>query len=264
MLSRRRREGFIPYIYDYCDQRCSRCSLSSRCLSNVVVERLGKQQKDEVDEAYALMEEGMIREIAREYGMTTDALVGKDPLEGLRGELERAEGHRDEAVLAAVKDEDAYICYCIYERLIDHEQVGIYNLLDALENEEGGLARVRKLEVELDVVNWNMGVMLSKLKRAYYAGSLHRLFTKTLGHAGADADGSAKVALLAVEASAKAWQAFAEELPEADKVCRWMRTTLDELRLEVIKSFPNAMKFKRPGFDDRPEYRRPRPATGRW
>lgn len=264
MLSRRRVEGFIPYIYDYCDQRCSRCSLSSRCLSYVVLDRLGKQQKDEVDEAYALMEEGMIREIARERGLATDALEGKDPLEGLRGELERAEGHRDETALAAVKDEDAYACYCIYERLIDHEQVGIYNLVDALENEEGGLRRVRKLEAQLDVVNWNMGVMLSKLKRAYYAGSLYRLFTKVLGRAGADANGSAKVALLAMEASAKAWEAFAEELPEAGKVCRWMTSTLDQLRLEVTKSFPNAPRFKRPGFDDRPEYRRPRPATGRW
>jgi hypothetical protein len=212
-------------------------------------------------------EEEIIREIAREQGVSPDALLGEDPLGELRDELEETEGNDgDDEANIVLCEEEVHDCFCIYERLIDEQQERLYALIDVIE-ETGDLQRVNRIEEALAEVNWYLDLMYAKLKRAYYAASIHEVFPEVLEVARGDARGSARVVLLTVDASTRAWQALGRELPDAGTKIGWMLAILEQVREEVTGRFPDASTFKRPGFDDgarKAPRVKGRPATGRW
>lgn len=58
-------------------------------------------------------------------------------------------------------------------------------------------------------------------------------------------NGSAKVALLSIERSHTAWRTVAALT--ADEAARVLGDNLAQLRVDLLKEFPRAMKFRRPG-----------------
>jgi hypothetical protein len=97
------------------------------------------------------------------------------------------------------------------------------------------------------VVSWFYSMIYVKVRRA-----LHGLADDDPGERDrpADHDGSAKVALLAVERSQAAWLQIIERglapCTEADPFVRQLLW----LRHEIERIFPNARAFVRPGFDE--------------
>ncbi|MDR2415027.1 MAG: hypothetical protein LBD64_08605 [Odoribacteraceae bacterium] len=253
----------MPYIHDYCDRWCARCQLTSRCLSHAVEKWITARKDLPLADGYESLsfslEEEAIYAIARDRGATPESLLGEDQLEGTREELEKAEGDEDDdEAFSLLREQDVYYCFCIYELLIDEQQESLYEMLDRIEDNAGDLERVRRVEESLSEVNWYMDLLYSKLKRAYYACSVPVM-------ALADAAGSAKVALLAADASVKAWTVLRDELPEVCAKINWIVVTLEQIREELTTRFPGAVGFKRPGFDsEKPARGRKRAATGRW
>ena len=64
-----------------------------------------------------------------------------------------------------------------------------------------------------------------------------------------DYNGSAKVALLAVEISQNAWMVLRERLSNFESNISHLIVILEQLGLEIDHFFPKARYFKRPGFD---------------
>jgi hypothetical protein len=65
-----------------------------------------------------------------------------------------------------------------------------------------------------------------------------------------DADGSAKIALIAIDRSSSAWRVLQSSLPEkADSIVP-MLLELERLRRATEQTFPEARDFIRPGFDE--------------
>jgi acyl dehydratase len=64
-----------------------------------------------------------------------------------------------------------------------------------------------------------------------------------------DSDGSAKIALIAIDHSIIAWAVLSTRLPELHQTSLHAMLTLDRLRRAVEKDVPNARPFVRPGFD---------------
>lgn len=64
-----------------------------------------------------------------------------------------------------------------------------------------------------------------------------------------DSDGSAKVALIAIDRSIAAWGVMRKHFPERENNMLDILVHLDRLRKGVEKTFPNARAFIRPGFD---------------
>jgi len=65
-----------------------------------------------------------------------------------------------------------------------------------------------------------------------------------------DNNGSAKVALLSIEKSLKAWIILYEAFPaHEDEILGWMKE-LSWLQHNLEKEFPGARAFIRPGFDE--------------
>src|SRR6185369_484239 len=65
-----------------------------------------------------------------------------------------------------------------------------------------------------------------------------------------DSDGSAKVALIGIDRSIAAWRLMQLSLPERAESIVPLILQLARLRNRLLKSFPNASEFIRPGFDE--------------
>ena len=64
-----------------------------------------------------------------------------------------------------------------------------------------------------------------------------------------DADGSAKVALVAIDRSLSAWARLRQHLTGESNTILALLVQLERLRRSVEREFPHARQFKRPGFD---------------
>lgn len=67
---------------------------------------------------------------------------------------------------------------------------------------------------------------------------------------GNHADGSAKIALIAIDRSLNAWHILQRSLPEKTESIVPMLVTLDRIRNATEATFPRARDFMRPGFDE--------------
>jgi hypothetical protein len=65
-----------------------------------------------------------------------------------------------------------------------------------------------------------------------------------------DSNGSAKVALVAIDRSIAAWSALQISLPEKANTIKPLLIGLDRLRRSTEARFPQARDFIRPGFDE--------------
>jgi hypothetical protein len=63
-----------------------------------------------------------------------------------------------------------------------------------------------------------------------------------------DWNGSAKIALIAIERSAEAWSVLASATGQHTPAV--LAAQLTDLRAEVERAFPDAWRFRRPGFDE--------------
>jgi hypothetical protein len=66
-----------------------------------------------------------------------------------------------------------------------------------------------------------------------------------------DSDGSAKIALIAIDRSIAAWSGLREALGEDGDSILDLQAQLAAIRRETEKLFPKARAFIRPGFDER-------------
>jgi hypothetical protein len=65
-----------------------------------------------------------------------------------------------------------------------------------------------------------------------------------------DSDGSAKIAIIAIERSISAWSVVRQHLPEKSKRIMNLMALLARTRSLADQTFSRAREFHRPGFDD--------------
>lgn len=68
--------------------------------------------------------------------------------------------------------------------------------------------------------------------------------------AGDDSDGSAKIALIAIDRSSSAWRVMQSSMPEKAESIVLILLELERLRRTAEQTFANARDFIRPGFDE--------------
>jgi hypothetical protein len=103
------------------------------------------------------------------------------------------------------------------------------------------------LEEALEVIQWYQYFIAAKVTRAIW-GKMEEE-EEGCDEFASDSDGSAKIALIAIDRSISAWAVihyhnhrYAEEALE-------MISFLDRLRQAIEQTFPRARSFVRPGFD---------------
>jgi hypothetical protein len=251
---------FIPGVYNYCDRWCERCPLSNRCLNYAM-----EKERDDGDPAsrdlanekfwiklHETFQETiqMVREDAKARGIDLD-----DPK--LQAEvigLERAERRRAAKNRPLAREAMAYV------KAVDKWLDGAKPLF------AGKLAEL-KTQVELEigdpraegqrlwdftgVIRWYQHFIYVKLCRAIDSRASEELETDAEQKKfPKDSNGSAKIALIAMDRSISAWAGLREALGEEADGILDLLAQLTALRRKTEHLFPEARAFVRPGFDE--------------
>ena len=137
----------------------------------------------------------------------------------------------DEEAVRQIEQEDLVKCDRIYKTLAEKCQESIYQWFDEARIKEGDAPRTKEVGDALLEVNWYLDLIHSKIRRALYG---YYIYSDKINATQEEDDynGSAKVALLAVEISQNAWMVLRERLssfePNISPVMQdeWTRTNI--------------------------------------
>ncbi len=248
LLERAKDPNLIAGIYNYCDRWCERCPFTSRCLTySMEEERKGKakggdedneqfweQVQDSFDIALSLL-----ADMAEEFGIDLDAVaVEQDEEPDNREHIVSAmAGRYIETVREWFEPNREMIAEAVEKENSHLKVVGP-------EAEEGRIPLAEAIEV----IDYYKYLISAKLERALRgkdedAADGFDEFWK-------DSDGSAKIALIAMDRSISAWGVVASRLPAHKSRAAETIARLKRMRDITQREFPQARSFIRPGFDD--------------
>ena len=232
---------FIPGIYNYCDRWCQRCPMTSRCLNFSISEEefSDPEAQDIRNEAFwnklsDILAEALelLREAAKKWEIDLETLNSMDDIEKMKEKDKDADSH---LLCRAAKS---------YGKMVEdwfREREGLF-LETAVVAKEGV-----NLEEAFEVIQWYQYFIGAKVTRAI-RGKMEEE-EEGADEFPSDSDGSAKVALIAIDRSISAWAVISHSNHrDAESVFK-MISFLDRLSQAVEGTFPNARSFIRPGFD---------------
>lgn len=248
--------NFISGIYNYCDRWCERCEFTSRCLNFEMSEERSKdtENNSNSESTWKALEQNlketmeMIQYIAYEKGIDLDNIE-------IDAEDEKRKTNRQESS----KNHQLFIASKNYANIVHN---WLNNEYDYIKEKEKELNDNLKLGTEenrtlssfngildsLEIIRWYNLFISAKIYRAlssdidFYNDEEMRDFPK-------DSDGSAKVALIAIDRSIAAWGCLQKHFAEKFDDILDILALLEKIRKKTEKCFPNARSFVRPGFD---------------
>ena len=232
---------FISGIYNYCDRWCERCPLTSRCLNFSISQEDSSDPEAEdirnkafwnklsetLAESLELLKEG-----AKKWGIDLETLDSTEDIENLKAKDRAAENH---LLSRAAK---RYVE--IVEDWFKERETLFFETVAAARE---GVS----LDETLEVIRWYQLFICAKVMRAVRG----KVEDDEEGHDEfpRDSDGSAKIALIAIDRSIAAWAAIRHYVTDGAEGVIDAVAFLDSLRQAVEKAFPKARSFMRPGFD---------------
>ena len=270
--------NFISGIHNYCDRWCERCQFTSKCvvyasekadpelddpaMRDITNEKFWKKMHD-IFRATA----EMISEWAAEAGVDLDAADTEAAMAEHAREMETAE--RDKLSEAARRY--AGLVEDWFKREFATEENVYADQVDRTEAENLDI----ELPEAIEVVRWYQFFIAAKVFRAVVGTErfdeadfededalTFDFVTEESDDDDVDYDliiarsslmdsnGSAKIALVAIDRSIAAWRTLQISLPEKSNTIKPLLVELDQLRRSLEARFPRARDFIRPGFDE--------------
>lgn len=252
---------FISGIYNYCDRWCERCPFTSRCLNFAMqqADGLAEEQRDTHNQAFwdhlhQLFQDTMqmIQEDAQKRGIDlNDPSVQVETLAYER-RLRRQEIKNQRLPKAAMTYAKRV------DRWMDAAKPDFKAKGAELETEarlEVGRPQRALAVIEdfVDVIRWYQHFIYIKLCRTISSQCEEAMETDPeVRSFPRDSEGTAKIALIAIDRSIAAWAGLREVFPEQEDAILDLLRQLGQLRRGVEAVFPNARQFVRPGFDTEP------------
>ena len=261
---------FISGIYNYCDRWCERCPLTTRCLvyaTEQADEMSADPEAHDINSAkfWSRMESifqeahDMILELAEEAGLDRETFEAEVDL------VDR-EQHRQDA-----KQHELSLSARRYAEMVERWFTEEFPVEESVHDDTNGNSKNMEDDVDLgdaiEVIRWYQFFAAAKVYRALM-GLEDKIIEGTsavddaikdneldedelqFGGGGNDSDGSAKIALIAVDRSSSAWRLMQSSLPEKADSINPMLLELERLRRTTEQVFPYARDFIRPGFDE--------------
>jgi hypothetical protein len=229
--------GRIDFISEYCDRWCERCPYTARCAAYACEVAIG-MCGDVV--------EGLELALGRSHPIASAAPASPGTVEEPEIEAWRPTAE----TLAALNQELA-----TREVRVDATALGALSFDYILRTFEWLNANHERLERAADPVLREALAVVSH-DPAFIGAKLHRAETGRDDGRNSkwdddpiqnDWNGSAKIALIALERSEAAWRTLASN---GDEAAETLAARAGELRRLTIEEFPHAMAFVRPGFDE--------------
>ena len=254
---------FIPGVYNYCDRWCERCPLSNRCLNRAI--ELAEDDGDPAardlsnqkfwNKLHGKFQDtlDMVREDAKARGVDLD-----DPKLQAEVKVQECAERR-----LAVKNRPLTRAAMAYVKATDKWFKSARPAFAAKGIELETLARLgtgrpraeaAELMEYVDVIRWYQHFVYVKLCRAVESRASEEFeIDEELKSFPKDSDGSAKIALMAMDRSLSAWAGLRETLGDDPDSILDLLVQLAVIRRETEKLFPAARVFVRPGFDEKTE-----------
>lgn len=244
---------FIPGIYNYCDRWCERCSFTSRCRVYNMEGEMTDEEKDarngefweKVSENLKLAVE-MMTKIAKERGINLREMEENFPEENETEREKEASGH----YLSVLSKEYA----TRNELWTGVNQDLIMNTVKGYRENMGlgipggeALNSVQEIHDAVEVIDWYSFQIHVKIMRALQHGEPDPEYDDPVQN---DANGSAKVALIATHRSIAAWGVLLSHIEQCEDEILGILVLLEQVKKGILKEFPEVEKFHRPGFDD--------------
>jgi hypothetical protein len=249
-------KNLIPGIHNYCDRWCERCPFTLRCMnyamsreyttdpeaSDITNEKFWQSLSD----IFKVTRE-MLENSAEELGIDIDSIDFEETSREERIKDKITENH--ECCRAAKKYSDMVAEWFASEynptlRIIGKQETKNVVELNKINSLNGPVA----IEEVTEIIYWYQHFIYVKLMRSIHG---------TLGNTSElsedypkDSDGSAKVALIAIDRSMAAWTHMHQYFPAHQAQILAVLAQLDRLRNRVETIFPEARNFIRPGFDE--------------
>ena len=233
------RGKYIDLISSYCDRWCERCPFTERCSVHAVeiaLEMCDGNAEEALELAIGEAPPRSAREARRRKTFAEEMASIPEPTAHEMREFEREEEAREERIQETSLQTASQRTVLLSRRwLKDHRE---------------HLAADAALAVTeaLDIAGWDSYFIAAKVHRAQRGLDEAQHERRWKRHKiQNDWNGSAKVALISITRSIAAWDVIAEATgdPDAAQIAAELRT----LQAEVERAFPNAWKFRRPGFD---------------
>jgi hypothetical protein len=249
-------ENFIPGIYNYCDRWCERCPFTSRCMNFAMSKKYTDDPEasdinnekfwHSISEIFKVTRE-MLEESAQELGIDLDAIDFEETAreESIKDKIvQNHECCRTAKKYSEMVDELFASEYIPALRVVGKPEAKKSVELKKIDSFEGPLS----IEEVVEVICWYQHFIYIKLMRSV-RGILGNS-SDLLEDYPKDSDGSAKVALIAIDRSMAAWTHMHNYFPSLRAQILTILAHLDRLRGRVETIFPEARNFIRPGFDE--------------
>jgi hypothetical protein len=251
------RKKYISGIYNWCDRWCERCPYVSRCEVGAAEAAMPTEANDINNEAFwkVLAEafaktEKLLHKMAKAQGFDLNDISQEEREQTERKLRERAEQSRQHPVSVLSTDylkagHEWLLSPAIREKADDAVKEMKQGLRTVAEGEQEAI----QMKECLDIVRWYLHFIPVKCSRAV-AETHNRSFWEQLPPSERSYNGTAKMALIAIERSIKAWALLLDMMPGEEDTLIGLLATLQRLQRLVEEAFPDARSFVRPGFDD--------------
>ena len=275
--------NYIPGIYNYCDRWCERCPFTSRCLTYSMEQEQRRERPEGEDNMGAALKTvsqnfklalEMVKEDCEQRGMDFDQIQKQAQEDARKGREANRQRRKKRRVNPLVKGAEKY--WKGVDKWFKSHQKTLKakgsELVSMLKMELPGQtpqqieAVAKDLNDAIDVIRWYQYFISAKLYRAVGQDEDDddlglvdedpneiedaEVRQAVIDARDNDANGSAKIALIALDRSLQAWSRVRNHLPRAgDEIIDFL-VQLDRLRKGAEASFPGARTFVRPGFDD--------------
>lgn len=245
----------IEGIHNFCDRWCERCTFTSRCavyedesgLSPEELDMTNKAFWQRIAENFAKAQE-FLQKAADEFGVDLSTSSPRMEEKVQHREKSKVESRRHPLALLSLE-------YSKIGRDWLKTQPGMLDRLENLkteielgvESEEGARQETRTISDSIAVIQWYLVFIHIKFSRA-----LMEKDTSAEYNDPADTphyDGSAKVAIIAIDRSINAWSALFGILPEHEDHFLKVLSMLQKIRTMALEEFPQSLDFIRPGLD---------------
>ncbi len=253
------KEKFISGIYNYCDRWCERCTFTSRCRNYDQTSKLKPEQLDINNKAFwdnisANFKDAisLLHLAAEKHGIDLNATRSVDE--------DAAYKKRELSLKAFIKQHHISKLCKQYQNIVrpfvekseeftDKTRELIKHLHLGITTEEEVVHTVADIGDCFEIIQWYLFFIDAKLQRALH-GKLESEEWETSNGYQKDSDGSAKIALIAMDKSMAAWSRLYTLFPSSEDITLHALALLEQLKQKTKEEFPAAMKFIRPGFDD--------------
>jgi hypothetical protein len=260
------RPEMISAIHNYCDRWCERCSFTDRCsvftsqsredgvfrisVSGItddgsLIDQTENERFAELTGQTLEAASEFLREAAEEAGIDLDEVIIHEVEQALQLK-EQADEH---PLVAAARD----YTFAVHDWLIGLD-APLTARIETPDTAEGSadLTEIvgQGIKHVADAIETIMRYQLLITTKLFRAVSHECGVYDEIPDDSADANGSAKVALIAIDRSYTSWFRLIDYIPDQERNFLDFLVRLERLRRGVEHAWPNARAFIRPGFDD--------------